>query len=163
MLYTRMNNYLLKSGAAVDKIESFIININSGYIPLEKAIELVNQIYEISKSQSVPPDQLLNYIKQKLEEKQRIDEQIKEADAVLQTKNVKIKRINEYTKLNEKLTKYGLSTQDVNKLVKFVMGAKKYGFDAKNFVRKLSNIKQLEKRERQLVSNCTKFAKQMAK
>jgi hypothetical protein len=27
----------------------------------------------------------------------------------------------------------------------------------------MSNIKQLEKRERQLVSNCTKFAKQMAK
>jgi hypothetical protein len=42
--HTRMNNYLLKSGAAVDKIESFIMNINSGYIPLDKAIELVNQI-----------------------------------------------------------------------------------------------------------------------
>ena len=29
--------------------------------------------------------------------------------------------INEYTNLNERLNKHGLSTQDVNKLVKFVM------------------------------------------
>ena len=62
--------------------ESFIINVNSGYLPPGKAIELVNQVYEISKSESVPPDQLPNYVMQKLEEKQKIDEEIKEADAV---------------------------------------------------------------------------------
>ena len=61
-------------------------------------------------------------------------------------KNVKVKTINEYTKLNEKLNKHGLSTQDVNKLVKFVMTAKIYGFDSKNLGAKMSNIKQLEKR-----------------
>jgi hypothetical protein len=46
----RLFNYLLKSEAAEDKIESFITNINSGYIPLEEVIEPLNQIYEISKS-----------------------------------------------------------------------------------------------------------------
>src|SRR5919202_6362506 len=54
----RVFNYLVKSGANENEIESFITNINSGYIPLEKTIELVNQIYEISKSESVSPDQL---------------------------------------------------------------------------------------------------------
>ena len=44
-----------------------------------------------------------------------------------------------------------------------MVNVKKYGFDAKKFVGKLSNIKQLEKRERELVRNCTEFAKQMAK
>src|SRR5919204_1730607 len=82
----RLFNYLVKSGASENEIESFITNVNSGYIPLGKAIELVNQIYEISKSESVSPDQLPNYIKQKIEEKQRIDEGIKEVDAILQTK-----------------------------------------------------------------------------
>src|ERR687887_675883 len=48
----RLFNYLVKSGAAEDKVESFISNVNSGYILLGKAIELVNQIYEISKSES---------------------------------------------------------------------------------------------------------------
>jgi hypothetical protein len=59
----RLFSYIVKSGAAEQEVEAFIINVNSGYIPLGKAIELVNQIYEISKSQSVPPDQLPDYIK----------------------------------------------------------------------------------------------------
>src|SRR5919198_3505706 len=104
----RLINYLIKSGPVEDKIESFITNVNSGYIPADKAIDLVNQIYELSKSESVPPDQfppdqLPNYIKQKLEEKQKIDEENKEADAVLQTKTVKVRTIDEYTKLSERL------------------------------------------------------------
>ena len=53
--------------------------------------------------------------------------------------------------------------QDLNKLVKLVVNAKRYGFDAKKFVAKLSNIKEIEKRERELVRNCKEFAKQAAK
>jgi hypothetical protein len=66
-------------------------------IPPCKAIELINQIYEISRNESVPPDQLPNYIKQKLEEKQKIDDQIKEADAILQSKNVRKLSTNTFT------------------------------------------------------------------
>jgi hypothetical protein len=51
----RLFNYLVKSGAAEQEVESFVTNVNSGYIPIGKAIELVNQIHEISKSESVPP------------------------------------------------------------------------------------------------------------
>lgn len=49
--------------------ESLITSINSGYIPSGKAIEIINQIYKITKSQTVSEDQLPDYIKQKLEEK----------------------------------------------------------------------------------------------
>jgi hypothetical protein len=52
--HVRLFNYLVKSGANENEIESFITNINSGYIPPGKAIDLINQIYEISKSESVP-------------------------------------------------------------------------------------------------------------
>jgi hypothetical protein len=158
----RLHYFIRKSGAAEDKIESFITNVNSGYIPLGKAIELINQIYEISKSESVAPDQLPDYVKQKLEEKQKIDEQIKEADAILQTKNVKIKTINEHVELSERLNKHGLSTQDINKLVKLVVNAQRYGFDAKKFVGKLSNIKLLERREKGLRGNCAILSKKEA-
>src|ERR687887_2679326 len=105
----RLFNYLVKSGAVEQEVESFISNVNSGYIPADKAIDLVNQIYEISKSQSVTPDQLPDYVKQKLAEKQKIDEEIKQADAALQSKNVSIEAINEHLQLNEKLKEYGLS------------------------------------------------------
>ena len=142
---------------------SHSLPINSGYISPDKAIELINQVYEISKSQSVPHDQLPNYVREKLEEKQRIDDQIKEADAILQTKNVKVKTINEYIKLNEKLNKHGLSTQDVNKLVKLVVNAKKHGFDTEKIVGKLSNIERLEKRKKGLEKNCTVLSKWVTK
>ena len=81
--FFRLYNFFRGSGVKEKEVESFITNINSGYITPGKAIEIVNQIYEISKSQSVSPDQLPHYIKQKLEEKQKIEEAIKEVDAVL--------------------------------------------------------------------------------
>jgi hypothetical protein len=68
--FFRLYNFFRNSEAKENEIESFITNINSGYIPPGKAIELVNQIYEISKSESVSSDQLSSYVKQKLEEKQ---------------------------------------------------------------------------------------------
>jgi hypothetical protein len=161
--FFRLYNFFRGSGAKENEIESFITNINSGYIPPGKAIDLINQIYEISKSESVPPDQLPDHIKEQLEEKQRIDQGIQEADTILQTKNVKVKTINEYTKLNEKLSKHGLSTQDVNKLVKLVVNAKRYYFDAKKFVAKLNNIKELEKKEKELRGSCLVLSKKIAK
>lgn len=115
------------------------------------------------QNQNLFPHRLSNYIKQKVEEKQRIDEQIKEADATLQNKTAKAKTITEYTKLTERLSKHGLSTQDINKLVKLKVNAKRYGFDAKKFVGKLSNIKEIEKREKGLRGNCVIFSKQAAK
>ncbi len=124
-------------------IESFVTNINSGYIPPGKAIELVNQIYEISKSQSVPPDQLSNYVKQKLEQKKEIEEAIQQANDVLQSKNVAVEAINEHIKLNKELEKHGLSTDDIHKLVTVLINAKRYGFDGKEISDKLYNFKFL--------------------
>jgi hypothetical protein len=119
--HVRLYNYFRSSGASEEEVESFIINVNSGYIPLGKAIELVNQIYEISKSESVPPDEPPSYIREKLEEKQKIDEEIKQADDVLQSKNVNIETINEHIQLNEKLNGYDLSFQDIDKLLNVQM------------------------------------------
>jgi hypothetical protein len=47
---------MIKLQASEEKVESFITNINSGYIPPDKAIELINQIYEISRSEPVSPN-----------------------------------------------------------------------------------------------------------
>jgi hypothetical protein len=120
--FFRLYNFFRSSGAKESEIESFITNINSGYIPLGKAIELLNQIYHISKSELVPPDELPNYVKQKLEEKQKIDEEIQQADATLQSTNVNIEAINEYIQLKEDLKKYRLSTKDIHKLLNLLAG-----------------------------------------
>jgi hypothetical protein len=73
------------------------------------------------QSESVPPDQLPYYIKQKT------DEKIQQANNVLQSKNVSIEAINEHMKLNEKLSEYGLSTHNIDELLNLVLNAKRYG------------------------------------
>jgi hypothetical protein len=65
-----------------------------------------------------------SYIREKLEQKQKIDEDIKAADSSLQSKNMSIQAINEHLQLNEKLKEHGLSTQDIDKLLNLLLNAK---------------------------------------
>ena len=53
-----------------------------------------------------------DYVKQKLEEKQKIDQEIKEANDALQTKNATIEAVDEYLRLKEALDQHGISTKD---------------------------------------------------
>jgi hypothetical protein len=159
----RLYNYFIKSGAAEDKIESFIDDINSSHLPPDKVVALVNQVFAVSSEQLIPLDQVPNYIKEKLEEKQKIDDQIKEADVTLQSKNVSIETINEHVKLNEKLNEYNLSFEDIDKLLNVLINAKENGFDGKKIVGKLRSIKRLEKKRERLKNNCDVLSKQADK
>jgi hypothetical protein len=161
-LHFRLSNFV-KSGAAEEKIESFIDNINSSEVSPGRTIELVNQLHDISKSESIPLDQISTYIERKLEEKQKIDEQIKESDAMLQSKNVNIQANNEHLQLNEKLKEHGLSTQDIDKLLNLLLSAKRYGFEGKEIADKLYNIRELEWKEKQLKDKRNKLSKRISK
>jgi hypothetical protein len=154
--FFRLYNFFRNSGAKENEVESFIINVNSGYLPPGKAIELINQIYEISKSESVPPDQLPNYVRQKLEEKQKID-------ATLQSKNVSIETINEHIQLNEELKKNRLSTKDIHKLLNFLEAVKEYRYSPGKIVARLRSIKHLQNKENKLKSSCEMLLKKEAK
>jgi hypothetical protein len=99
---------------------------------------------------SISPTQnqshLIRYrdILEKLEQKQKIDDDIQQVDTVLQSKNVRIQEINEHIQLNEKLGEHGLSTKYIEKLL--IENAKEYGFDSKEIVGKLRSIKRIEKK-----------------
>jgi sugar phosphate isomerase/epimerase len=99
----RLYNYFLKSGAAEEQIESFISNINSGDASPKRVIELVYQLHEISKSDSIPLDKVPSYIERKLEDKRKIDEEIKRADATLQSKNVTLEAIDDLNNMIKSL------------------------------------------------------------
>ncbi|MFL6319620.1 MAG: hypothetical protein ACJ72Q_04035 [Nitrososphaeraceae archaeon] len=161
--YFRLYNYFRSSGAAVEDIESFIVNIGGSNLPHEKVIQYVNQLYEVSKEESIPPHEVPNYIKEKFEEKQKIDEDIKAADTVLQSKNMSIQAINEHLQLNEKLKEHGLSTQDIDKLLNLLLNAKKYGFGGKEIAEKLYNIQELECKEKELKDKRKKLSKRISK
>jgi hypothetical protein len=159
----RLFNNLVKSGAAEDKIESFIANVSTNDVSPEKVIQYVNQLYDVSKKESIPLEQVSRYIKEKLEEKKKIDEQIQQANATLQNKNVNIQAINEHLQLNEKLKEHGLSTQDIDILLNLLLNAKKYGFDGKEIADKLYNIQELEWKEKELKDKCKKLSKRISK
>jgi hypothetical protein len=161
--HARLYNYFIKSGAAEDKVESFITNINSGYIPPGKAIELINQIHDITKSQSVSPEQLQNYVKEKYEQKKEIDHDIQQADAILQSKIVTIEASNGYLKLSEELDKHGLSVKDIDKLLNVLNNARQCEFDPKIIIRKLRNTRRIEKKHDRLKDSCVVLSKQLQK
>jgi hypothetical protein len=115
----------------------------------------VYQLDEISKSESIPLDQVSGYVREKLEQKQKIDDDIQQADTVLQSKNVNIEAINQHIQLNQKLNEHGLSMHNIDELLKLVLNAKRYGFDPKKFVGNLRTIQRLEKKEKGLEKNCT--------
>jgi hypothetical protein len=161
--HARLYNYFIKSGASEKAIESFITKVSSNDIPHEKVVELVYQLYEISKAESIPLHEIPVYIKEKLQEKQKIDEEIKEAYAILQSKNVSIEAINEHIHLNEELKKYRLSTKDIHRLLNLLEAAKEYRYSAGKIVAKLRSIKGLENKENKLKTSCDVLSKQADK
>jgi len=157
----RLYNYF--KGASEEKVESFITNVSSNDIPPERIIELVIQLHDISKSEPIPIDQVPGYIKEKLEEKQKIDEEIKHADDLLQSKNVNIEAVSEHLKLKEELDRHGVPIQDIDKLLKILVNAGRYGFDGKEIADRLYNMLELEWEERELKDKCKKFSKKISK
>src|SRR5438874_13658808 len=53
----RRHNYIKKLGANEDQIESLIVNLLNGAnsVPNEKIVDLINQLFELSKSESITP------------------------------------------------------------------------------------------------------------
>jgi hypothetical protein len=158
----RLYNFI-KSGSSEERVESFITNVSTDDVPPEGIIELVNQLHEISKKEAIPLDQVPGYIERKLEEKKKIDEEIKEADSILQAKNVSIEAINEHLQLKDELKKYKLSTKDIHRLVNFLEAVKEYRYSPGKIVAKLRSIKALENKEKRLKNSCEALSKKEAK
>jgi hypothetical protein len=107
----RLKNYIEKLGANQDQIESFIANLANSPEP-EKLIDVANQVAHLSRSESIPLEGLENHVKQKEEEKQRLEEDIKQGRAILESANVEVQTINEYEQLKAELGKNHLSFED---------------------------------------------------
>jgi|GEM_PF-516902 len=160
----RLCNYISKLGANEDHIESFIANCMGGAnsLPPEKIIDLTNQLYDIAKSESIPPAKVPVYTKQKLEQKQRLEEQIQDAGALLESKNVNIETIDEFNRLKEHLSKYNLSLNDPTRLLSILQTIKEIGYEPRKIVARFSHIESLRRTERGLKDNCRALEERVA-
>jgi hypothetical protein len=157
----RLSNYVQKLGANQDQIETFIANLAISPEP-KKLIDVANQVARLSISESIPLEDLDDHVKQRNEEKQRLEEEIEHRRAILESTNVEIQTINEYKQLKAELNKYHLSSEDPSKLLTVLDNLKDYRYDPKKIVADFSNIKSLKRRERALKDNCEILEKRMS-
>jgi hypothetical protein len=158
----RLYNYINKLGANQDKIESLITNLAN--LPgTEKLIDIANQVAQLSRSESIPIADLVGHVKQKEEEKQRIEEEIKHRRTILESTNLDIQTINEYTHLKEELNKHGLSSEDPTRLLLILRTVKQIGYDPRKIVAEFTNIKSLQRREKALQNNCKMLEERVAR
>jgi hypothetical protein len=142
----RLYNHITKLGANQEQIESLVINLVTSPEP-EKMIDVENQVAQLSRSKSIPLEDLENHVKQEEEEKKRLEEEIKQRRSTLESTNVEIQTTNEYTQLKARLSKYHLSSEDPKKLVTVLDNIKHYRYDPKKIVAVFSNVKSLKRRK----------------
>ena len=98
-----------------------------------------------------------------MEEKQKLEKQIQEADALLQSKNVDIETIIEFIKLKERLSKHNLSLEDPTRLLSILQTIQQIGYEPQKIVAAFTSIKSLRQKERQLKNNCKMLEKRAAR
>src|ERR687890_218997 len=121
----------------------------------------------VALGETIPFSQIPEYMQQKIEEKQRLEQEIKtlretkmgaqnECDEALRSSSITIHTLHEYMRLREcLLEEYGLSIDDddtLPKLINVISNLKYSGYDAKTITKKLSNINNLQTREKELQS-----------
>jgi hypothetical protein len=165
MSINRHRKYIEKLGANEDQIESLIVNLidSAKSIPPERIAEMTDQIFEIAKTESISPAEVPAYVKQKMEEKQRIEEEIQKAGAILEEKNVQIRTIEEYKKLEEELKNHGLSLEALGTLVSILQTINQIGYDPRKIVTALSRITSFKETERRLKRECKALEMQLAR
>jgi hypothetical protein len=152
-----------------ENIESFLTQIyklcTSKNIPPETIVNISQQI--VALGETIPFSQIPEYMQQKIEEKHRLEQEIKtlretklsaqnECDEALRSSSITIDTLHEYMRLREcLLEEYGLSIDDDNtlpKIINVISNLKHSGYDAKTITKKLSNINNLQTREKELQS-----------
>ena len=153
-----------------ENIESFLTQIyklcTSKNIPPETIVNISQQI--VALGETIPFSQIPEYMQQKIEEKHRLEQEIKtlretklsaqnECDEALRSSSITIHTLHEYMHLREcLLEEYGLSIDDdddtLPKLINVISNLKYYGYDVKAITKKLSNINNLQTREKELQS-----------
>ena len=158
----RLYNYIKKLGANQDQIESLIANLANFRKP-EKVIDIANQMAQLSRSESIPLEDLENHVKQKGEEMQRLEQEIKHKRVILESTNVDVQTINEYKQLKDELSKHRLSTEDPTRLLSILRTIKQIGYDPQEIAARFSHTKSLTQTEKGLEDNCKMLEERVAR
>jgi hypothetical protein len=146
----RVAMIMIKMGVKEDNFESFILDIYNrckdlGLLP-EVIADHLKDLVEFTKT-TMPLLQLPNYLKQKADEKKKLEQEIQKLkgqiellslekfdsenrrDVSLETENMTASELKWYSQLRTELRKDGIPVDDISKFAKTVNGIRQYGYD----------------------------------
>ena len=149
-----------------DDIIQFELFVNKVYnkckymnISPEYLVEIASEIWELSKI--MPISQIPSYVSEKMKVKEDLEIEIKELDTkrslaedqygrILHLSDTRAEALQEYLTAREFLSRYGLGTADLRKLMVTLQNGEKYGFNTYQIIEKISNNQSLEHEEQEL-------------
>jgi hypothetical protein len=167
----RVAMIMLNMGVKEDDFESYILDIynrckNVGLKP-ENIASHLKDLLELSTT-NIPFSQIPNHIKQKTEEKEKLEKEVKKLkaqkeilnleksysesvrDQALQDQRMTAADLKWYSDLRAELRKYGIPVDDIPKFAKAVNGMREYGCDVGKVISEFSESQSLETRRKML-------------
>jgi peptidoglycan hydrolase CwlO-like protein len=156
----RITTVMLRIGVKEDALESFVLDVYNrckdiGILP-ENISSYLADLLEFSKT--VPLSKIPHYIKEKNDEKIKLEKEIEKLKAQIETlqqekeaaellRNTIVEdgriassRLKWYSDLKEELGKYGIPVDDISKLAKLVNCIKQYQYDVQNVINEFLDL-----------------------
>jgi hypothetical protein len=163
----RVAMIMRKLGVTEHNFESFVVDVYNRCkdegLSSEEFAELLKDMVQFSKAYAVPPSQISEHIRQKGDEKNRLEEEIRDLrpqlkaledekvasvqrrDTALHEENMTSAQIESYSHLREELKSLGLSIDDLSKFAKAVHGISQLGYDVGKVVNEFSDLDSMRK------------------
>ncbi len=168
----RVTKIMINLGVKENGFEAFISDTYNrckdlGLTPENIAFHL-KDLFDFSTTDAIPFSQIPNYVKQKADEKQKLEEETKKLkgqiemltleksdrqflrDQALQDERMTAAELKWYSDLKAELRKYGLPVDDIPKFAKTVDGIRQYGYDVGKVISEFSESQSLETRHKML-------------
>ena len=157
----RVAMIMLNMGVKEDDFESYILDIynrckNIG-LPPENIASHLKDLVELSTTTNMPFSQIPNYVKQKADEKEKLEKEIKKLkaqieilnlqksysesvrDQALQDERMTAAGLKWYSDIKAELRKYGIPVDDIPKFAKAVNGLRQYEYDVGKVISEFSD------------------------
>jgi histidyl-tRNA synthetase len=129
----RIRNYIKELGIEEERAEQFIGRCANSQDP-QKLVDVLEKIGIIGLD--MPLEELEEHIKQRQVEKEKIQHEIDEARATIDSVNIDRQTMEEYKELKNEMDKYHL--QDPNKFLNVLRSLKKYKYDDRRIMAEFS-------------------------
>jgi len=171
-------------GVNEDSIETFALDVYNrckdiGLSP-ENISSFIQDLIEFSATNVLPISKISDYLKQKRDEKQNLEQEIKGLDTqrstlkqekkdceyardeALRERNMTISELNWYSNLKGELRKYSISTDDISEFARLVNNIRQHsGYDVDKVINEFWDLELLRKNRKTLLEEVDSLEKRV--